>query len=67
MTFNKSQGQSIPHSLVDIRHPPFSHGHLHVAMSRATDVAGTAFFCNPEQVEEEGVLATNVVYPEMML
>ena len=67
VTFNKSQGQSIPHSLVNIRHPPFSHGHLYVAMSRATDVAGTAFFCNPDQFEEDGVLATNVVYPEMML
>ena len=67
MTFNKSQGQSIPFTLIDIRHPPFSHGHLYVSMSRATDVDCTAFFCNESQVEAEGVTAINVVYPEMML
>ena len=67
MTFNKSQGQSIPFTLIDIRHPPFSHGHLYVSMSRATDVDCTAFFCNESQVEAEGVIAINVVYPEMML
>ena len=64
MTKNKSQGQSIPHSLNDIRNPPFSHGHLYVSMSRATDVDQVCFFCNDNQIEE---VVDNVVYPEMML
>ena len=67
MTKNKSQGQSIPFSLNDIRHPPFSHGHLYVSMSRATDVDQVRFFCDESQIEEDAVVVDNVVYPEMML
>jgi hypothetical protein len=67
MTKNKSQGQSIPFSLNDIRHPPFSHGHLYVSMSRATDVDQVRFFCNETQIEEDAIVVDNVVYPEMMI
>jgi len=67
MTKNKSQGQSIPYTLNDTRHNPFSHGHLYVSMSRATDVDSTAFFCNEDQVLEDAISVVNVVYPEMML
>ena len=67
MTKNKSQGQSIPFTLNDIRHNPFSHGHLYVSMSRATDADSTAFFCNEDQIFENGVVVANVVYQEMML
>ena len=67
MTKNKSQGQSIPFSLNDIRHPPFSHGHLYVSMSRATDVDQFCFFCNEDQIEEGSVVIDNVVYEEMLL
>lgn len=67
MTKNKSQGQSIPVSLDDVRHPPFSHGHLYVSTSRATDVDKKAFFCNVEQVLDGAVVVQNVVYPELLL
>ena len=67
MTKNKSQGQSIPFSLNDIRHPPFSHGHLYVSMSRATDVDQLCFFCNEDQIEEGSIVIDNVVYKEMLL
>ena len=67
MTKNKSQGQSIPYTLNDIRHSPFSHGHLYVSMSRATDVDSTAFFSSKDQILEDGTLVVNVVYPEVML
>ena len=67
MTKNKSQGQSIPVSLDDVRHPPFSHGHLYVSTSRATDVDMKAFFCNIDQVMDGAVVVANVVYPELLL
>ena len=67
MTKNKSQGQSIPFTINDIRSPPFSHGHLYVSMSRATNVRQTAFFCDDTQIDEGAVIVDNVVYPEMML
>ena len=67
MTKNKSQGQSIPYTLNDIRHSPFSHGNLYVSISRATDVDSTAFFGNENQIMEYGVIVVNVVYPENML
>jgi len=34
MTYNKSQGQELNRCLVDITSPPFTHGHLYVALSR---------------------------------
>jgi ATP-dependent DNA helicase PIF1 len=67
MTKNKSQGQTIRYTLNDIRHPPFSHGHLYVSMSRADDALLTAFFCTEDQIEEDAIIVENVVYPEMML
>jgi ATP-dependent exoDNAse (exonuclease V) alpha subunit len=67
MTKNKSQGQSIPYTLNDIRNPPFSHGHLYVSMSRATDVDQVRFFCNEEQIVEGSIVVENVVYDEMLL
>ena len=67
MTKNKSQGQNIPFSLNDIRHPPFSNCHKYVSMSRATDVDQVCLFCNDSQVEEGAILVDNVVYSEMFL
>ena len=67
MTKNKSQGQGIPFTLNDIRNPPFSHGHLYVSMSRATDVDQVSFFCNEDQIEEGALLVDNVVFNEMLL
>ena len=34
MTYNKCQGQELKKCLVDITSPPFTHGHLYVALSR---------------------------------
>ena len=34
ITFNKSQGQEYNTVIVDLRKPPFTHGHLYVALSR---------------------------------
>jgi len=67
MTANKSQGQSIPVILIDITHSPFSHGHLYVSGSRATDCDGVMFFCEEKQVIDKAVAVVNVVYPEIML
>jgi len=67
VTYNKSQGQTIPVSLVDIRSMPFSHGHLYVSMSRADDVDSTAFYCDESQVVDGAVSVSNVVYPELLI
>ncbi|CEG85021.1 hypothetical protein RMATCC62417_18756 [Rhizopus microsporus] len=39
MTINKSQGQSLKYVGVDLRRPPFMHGQLYVALSRATSLS----------------------------
>jgi len=46
LTFNKAQGQSLNTSIIDIRVPPFTHGHLYVALSRATDAHKVAIVGN---------------------
>ena len=71
MTMNKSQGQQFHRVLLDVRSPPFSHGHLYVAASRirhARDIAyyGDAFPKNFIDVENTVIITYNVVYDEII-
>lgn len=34
ITINKSQGQEYDRVILDLRNPPFAHGHLYVGLSR---------------------------------
>lgn len=72
LTLNKSQAQTFGKSAFDIRHPPFSHGHAYVAMSRVRESKDLMLFCNKNQICEDisgdkGVLLTNVVYKKLLL
>ena len=67
MTKNKAQGQSLQWSLNDIRSPSFSHGQEYVALSRPVDFDQVAIFCTEDQVYEDSVFITNIVYPELFL
>ena len=67
MTINKSQGQEFERCLLDIRSPPFSHGHLYVALSRIRDYRHIAIFTNENNVYDEIVTTENIVYPELLL
>ena len=71
MTMNKSQGQQFNRVLLDLRNPPFSHGHLYVAVSRiryARDIAfyGDAYPKNFIDVENTIIVTNNVVYDEII-
>src|SRR5690606_8763146 len=48
MTYNKSQGQELQAVLVDLRNPPFTHGHLYVALSRVRHRDGIAGYVPDE-------------------
>ena len=64
MTVNKSQGQSLITTGVDLRTPVFTHGQLYVALSRVTSLHGlTVLF--PEADSQEKT--ENIVYPEVLL
>ena len=64
MTVNKSQGQSLTTTGVDLRTPAFTHGQLYVALSRVTSLHGlTVLF--PEADSQEKT--ENIVYPEVLL
>ena len=61
MTINKSQGQSLRKVAVDLRNPAFTHGHLYVALSRATSANGVSILLPPNTSQTD-----NVVYPEVL-
>jgi hypothetical protein len=67
LTYNKSQGQGLEKAVIDITEPPFSHGHLYVALSRAEDAEGIAIVVNSTQVDDNAVIVQNVIYRDLLL
>jgi len=65
ITFNKAQGQSLDWVVVDATEPSFSHGHTYVAYSRVHDADHIATYVRADQVLDDGVIITNVVYPDL--
>ena len=59
-------GQELKTCLLDLRTPPFAHGHLYVALSRIRKYSDIAIFTKAEHVRNEIVTAENVVYPELL-
>ncbi len=73
MTYNKSQSQTLHKVLLDINHPPFSHGQFYVALSRVTDCKKIAIHLTKEQLIEScdsptGYMPTvnNIVYQDIL-
>ena len=66
MSFNKSQGQTLQRVLMDITTPPFSHGHLYVALSRVTLYSNIHIVCDSTQIFDGVPFATNTTYPELL-
>jgi hypothetical protein len=67
LTMNRSQGQEFEKLLVDLTVPPFTHGHLYVALSRIRKSENIKIFCNEDQVLDNNVVITNnVVYNEIL-
>jgi len=64
MTINKSQGESLKNVGVYIPSPVFSHGQLHVAISRVTSRDGLRILINDEDGHDTDV-TSNVVYREV--
>ncbi|ORE14604.1 hypothetical protein BCV71DRAFT_186982, partial [Rhizopus microsporus] len=56
------QGQSLKLVGVDLRQPPFMHGQLYVALSRATSLSGISVL-----LPESSNTTNNAVYPELLL
>ncbi len=70
LTFNKSQGQEFDQVLLDIREPPFAHGHLYVAMSRIRHYSNIRFFIQNDKTKTQLInnkpTSDNVTYPEIL-
>ena len=63
MTINKSQGQSLTYTGLDLRTPVFSHGQLYVALSRCTSLR-RIYVLFPATEKETNTV--NVVYNEAL-
>ena len=63
MTVNKAQGLSLGVVGVDLQTSCFSHGQVHVALSRITDVDRLAILFDTEEEES----TDHVVYSEILL
>lgn len=59
MTINKSQGQTLGATGIDLRTPVFSHGQLYVALSRIVDVSNLTILSPTRQVK-------NIVFREVL-
>jgi hypothetical protein len=67
LTMNRSQGQEFEKLLVDLTIPPFSHGHLYVALSRIRISENIKIFCDQNHVLDENIVITNnVTYDEIL-
>ena len=63
MTYNKSQGQELNRCLVDIRSPPFVHGHLYdVALSRIKFYNNIRIFCTEDNIVDSTIILKNYFY-----
>lgn len=71
-TVNKSQGQEYDTVLIDMRQPPFAHGHLYVGLSRVKYAdkitvlvkEHKTMFGNDDEIHP---MLSNVIYPELLL
>jgi hypothetical protein len=68
LSFNRSQGQTLRRVLVDLTVPPFSHGHLNVALSRIQLALNIGYYGNSEQYDKKTsmVQTVNIVYNEIL-
>ena len=66
VTVNKSQGQTLSMSVVDLRTDPFAHGQLYVALSRVKCRKDILVLSSPEDVHQRTAHTTNVVYKELL-
>ena len=56
MTINEVQGQSLEHQGIDLHRPVFTHGQLHAAMSRATNVENISVLLDERTTGDKHVM-----------
>jgi ATP-dependent DNA helicase PIF1 len=73
MTYNKSQSQTLWKVPLDIPSPPFSHGHLYVALSHVQDYNNIRLYVTEDQLMRSNISSTgfmptadNIVYEDVL-
>ena len=66
MTINKSQGQTLSRTGLDLRSSAFAHGQLYVAFSRAQNKTSITCLLPPSQVVDGVPYTENIVYSPLI-
>jgi len=68
LTYNRSQGQTADRVVLDIVHPPFSHGQFYVACTRTRKYNNTMLYASDRQAQADGsILVPNVTHKEVLI
>ncbi|CAK0798148.1 unnamed protein product [Prorocentrum cordatum] len=67
-TYNSAQGRTLSRMVLDVRHNPFSHGHLYAALTRVRHRSDIRALASPDHVDTDGwAIVKNTVWPELLL
>ncbi|KAH3731467.1 ATP-dependent DNA helicase pif1 [Pelomyxa schiedti] len=66
VTIHKAQGLTLLQGVIDLRHLPFTHGQLYVAMSCFPTAESVCLLCGPDAVHERVVLSRNIIFLRLL-
>ena len=68
LTYNRAQGQTADKVVLDVVHPPFSHGQFYVASTRTRYYNHTMIYGHERQLQNDGsIIIPNITHKEVLI